>query len=209
MPARAADDDILWFFMGDRLEYQTEAETLVWDLQGWAGSDYNRVWFKTEGETDAWEIQALYSRAISPYFDLQFGIRHDVEPSPSRTHAVIGVQGLAPHWFEVDAAMFISDEGVVSADAEVEYDFRITQRLTLQPRLEAEIGFDDDLELGLGSGFREAELSLRLRYEIRRKLAPYLGVGWNWYFGDTKELQRAAGHESGEFFGVAGLRFWF
>ena len=127
------------FFLADRVEASSSDDDFLWDVQGWVGNDYHRLWLKSEGDRHETGIQALYSRAVSPFFDLQLGFRHDFEPQPARSHVVIGVQGLAPHWFEIDAAAFISDEGVVSAKLEAEYDMRLTQRLILQPRVESEV----------------------------------------------------------------------
>lgn len=208
-PAFAADDDLMAFFLADRVEASDSEGDFLWDVQAWAGGDYQRLWLKSEGDRHEAELQLLYSRAISAFFDLQLGIRHDLDPRPSRRHAVIGLQGLAPHWFEVDAALFLSDEGVLSARLEAEYDLRLTQRLILQPRAETEVGFSGDDELGLGSGVRQLDLSLRLRYEIRRKLAPYLGFGWRRAFGDSADFLELDGEDSNEYFAVAGLRFWF
>ena len=191
-PAFAADDEILVYAIADRFEYVSESSELVWDGQGWIGGDYNKLWLKIEGNDDHGELQALFSRAVSPFFDLQIGLRHDFDPRPSRTHAVIGVQGIAPYWFEIDAAAFISDEGDVSARFEVEYDLLLTQRLILQPRFELNAGFGSVDELGLGSGVRDTDLSLRLRYEVRRKIAPYIGVQWNKSYGDTADVRRIA-----------------
>ncbi|MBT8077882.1 MAG: copper resistance protein B [Gammaproteobacteria bacterium] len=208
-PTFAADDDLMAFFLADRVEVSDGEGDYLWDVQGWAGGDYHRLWLKSEGDRHEAELQLLYSRAVSPFFDLQLGIRHDLDPRPSRSHAVVGLQGLAPHWFEVDAALFLSDEGVLSARLEAEYDLRLTQRLILQPRAETEAGFGDDDELGLGRGVRQLDLSLRLRYEIRRKLAPYLGFGWRRAFGDTADFLELDGEDSSGYFAVAGLRFWF
>ncbi|MCZ6852644.1 MAG: copper resistance protein B, partial [Gammaproteobacteria bacterium] len=141
IPAFAAEDDGIYsFVLADRLEYQSKDAAWVWDAQGWIGGDYHKFWLKTEGQnekgkaTDA-ELQLLYSRAVTPFFDLQLGVRHDFEPEPSRTFAVIGLQGLAPQWIELDVAAFISEDGDFSARLELEYDLLLMQRLTLQPRI--------------------------------------------------------------------------
>ncbi|MEL7453853.1 MAG: copper resistance protein B, partial [Pseudomonadota bacterium] len=188
----------------------------VWEAQGWIGGDINKAWFKTEGEFsdedsrfEEAELQALYSRAISPFWDVQFGVRHDFRPEPSRNHVVVGFQGLAPYWFEVDAQMFLSDQGDVSVRLEGEYELRLTQRLILQPRVELNAALSDDAKIGVGSGLSEADVGLRLRYEIRREFAPYVGVSWSRQFGATQALLVAEDRSIDEFAWVAGLRMWF
>lgn len=207
-----------FFVLGERLEYHSNSgdPKLVWDGQGWFGGDVHRLWVKTEGEyafegdrLEEAEVQLLYSRAISPFWELQAGIRHDTDPDPSRSYAVIGMQGLAPQWFELDGALFLSDEGNVSARIEAEYEFRFTQRLMLQPRIELNAAFSDDRAIGVGSGLSTIESGLRLRYEVVREFAPYVGVSWSRSLGTTKDFQRIAGRDTTEISFVAGLRFWF
>ena len=204
--------------LGERLEYGADDgdEYLLWDFQGWLGGDMHRLWIKTEGEyemepgrLEEGEIQALYSRAISPYFDLQAGVRHDFEPGPSRSYAVLGVQGLAPYWFELDSALFVSEDGDLSARVEVEYEILLTQRLIAQPRAELQIAAQEVAELGIGSGLSTVDLGLRLRYEIRREFAPYVGVSWTELVGATADLARAAGEATSSKSVVVGLRFWY
>lgn len=204
--------------LGERLEAHTNdgKPVVVWEGQGWVGGDINKLWFKSEGEyatdnskfEDA-ELQALYSRAISPFWELQVGVRQDIKPTPSRTHAVIGLQGLAPYWFELDGALFVSNKGNVSARLEAEYEFRLTQRLILQPRIELNGAFSEDRDVGVGSGVSSAEAELRLRYEFTRELAPYLGLSWSRSFGETKEYRRLEEEDTNQVSFVAGLRFWF
>lgn len=204
--------------MAERLEvHSNDSEpVVVWDGQAWVGGDLRKLWFKTEGEysselsrfEDA-EIQALFSNAISAFWDLQLGVRFDAEPGPSRTHAAIGVQGLAPHWFEIDAALFLSDQGVVSARFEAEYDLRLSNSVLLQPRIELNAAFSDDPDIGLGAGLSTAEVGLRLRYEFTRKIAPYAGLSWGRAFGTTEDFQNGDGAKSSEWSLIAGLRFWF
>lgn len=207
-----------FFVLGDRLEYQTNegSPLLLFDGQGWWGGDRNRLWVKTEIEYDfesdrfeEAELQALWSRPISRYFDFQAGVRHDFEPDPSRSFGVIGIQGLAPYWFEVDANLFVSGGGDVSARLEADYDLLLTQRLILQPRTELNFAVQSVDELGVGSGLSTAELGLRVRYEIRREFAPYIGVTWTRSVGETVDFSRADGEDSGAVSFVAGLRFWF
>ncbi|RJF93799.1 copper resistance protein B [Sphingomonas cavernae] len=187
----------------------------LWDAEGWFGGDINRLVVKTEGSgafgdgvEDA-EIQALYARAIGPYFNLQAGVRYDISPDPSRTYATIGFEGLAPYWFEVEGALFLSDKGDVLGRLEGYYDQRITQRWILQPRAELNFAAQDVPETGIGSGLSDVELGLRLRYEIAREFAPYIGVSWDRRIGDTARFARAAGDDVEATSFVMGVRAWF
>jgi copper resistance protein B len=201
----------------DRLEYRLAdgRDGYAWDAQAWYGGDIDKLWLKSEGEgafgegLERGEVQALWSRAIDPWFDLQLGLRHDFGRGPDRGHLAVGVQGLAPYWFEVDAAAFVSEKGDVSARLEAEYDLRITQRLILQPTAELEFSLQDVPELGIGSGLSSADLGLRLRFEIAPEFAPYIGVEYERGFGDTAGFRRAAGEEAGGLSVLAGLRAWF
>ncbi|WP_081598876.1 copper resistance protein B [Tistrella mobilis] len=201
----------------DRLEYRAVDghDGYAWDGEAWYGGDYNRLWLKTEGEgafgeaVESAEIQALYSRAIDPWFNLQAGVRYDIRPKPDRAHLVVGLQGLAPYWFEVDAAAFLSDEGHLTARLEAEYDQRITNRLILQPRVELDLAAQDVPELGIGAGLSSIEAGLRLRYEIEREFAPYVGVQYERRFGDTADFARAAGEDVGRWAFLFGIRSWF
>lgn len=200
----------------DRLEAWSGdgAEGWLWDMGGWHGGDINRFWWKSEGggEFDgstSGEVQALYSRAIRPFWDVQAGVRQDFGAGPDTTHIVLGIQGLAPYWFEVDAAAFLSTKGDLTARVEAEYDQRITQRLILQPRVELEASASDIPERGLASGFTHVEAGLRLRYEFAREFAPYVGVEYSRDLGGTADLARARGEEPGGVRWVVGLKAWF
>jgi copper resistance protein B len=187
----------------------------AWDVQAWYGGDIHKIWLKSEGEgsfgerAEHVEVQALYSRALDPWFNLQAGVRHDFRPDPERTYAVLGLQGLAPYWFEVEGALFLSDKGDLSARFEAEYDQRLTQKLILQPNIEFDLAAQDVPELGIGSGLSSAELGLRLRYEFVPEFAPYVGVKYERAFGDTARFRRAAGEEAGGWSLLVGLRTWF
>lgn len=186
-----------------------------WEGEAWFGGDINRLTFKSEGEgvsgdgLDRAELQALYSRSVGPYFNLQAGVRHDFEPRPSRTYATIGFEGLAPYWFEVSGAAFLSNKGDISARFEGYYDQRLTQRLILQPRAELNLAASNDRATGVGSGLSDVELGLRLRYEIRREFAPYIGVTYDRKFGKTADYARAGGEDVEDVRLVLGLRAWF
>ena len=187
-----------------------------WEGEGWYGGNLNRAWFKTEGSLglnsgtlDEAEGQALYSRAISPYFNLQGGVRYDFNPSPARAYGTIGVEGLAPLYFETGAYVFISDGGHYAGRLEGKYDLYLTQRLILQPQAEVNFYSSSERDRGIGSGFSDLDAGLRLRYEIRREIAPYIGVVYQEKFGQTADFARAKGESIGGFRFVAGLRVWF
>ncbi|MCL9997745.1 MAG: copper resistance protein B [Erythrobacter sp.] len=209
------DFPVLWL-QGDRLEAQVRKgeDVYLWDIQGYYGGTTERLWFKSEGEgtfgenpEDA-EVQALYAKAFAPFWDLQAGIRQDIG-GPNTTHAVIGVQGLAPYLFEIDTALFLSHRGDVTARLEAEIDQRITQRLILQPRIEANLSAQDIPQLGIGAGLDQIEVGARLRYEIRREFAPYIGIEQSWRTGRSANLARARGEDPSVTSFVAGIRFWF
>lgn len=194
---------------------QSGKDSYRWEGEAWFGGDINRLTLKSEGEgvsgegLDHAELQALYSRSAGPYFNLQAGVRHDFEPKPSRTYATIGFEGLAPYWFEVSGAAFLSNKGDLSARFEGYYDQRLTQRLILQPRAELNLAASNDQATGVGSGLSDIELGLRLRYEIRREFAPYVGVTYDRKFGKTADYARTAGEDVEDARVVLGLRAWF
>ena len=185
------------------------------EADAWFGGDINRFVFKADGEGEFGEpfgdveLKALYSRAIGPYFNLQAGVRQDLRVGPDRTHAVIGVEGLAPYWFEVDGYLYLSTQGEVRASASAEYDQRITQRLILQPKVKFDLSAQDIPEIGIGSGLTSAEFALRLRYEIAREFAPYVGIVHEAKFGRTADFSRAAGDDPSSTNLVVGVRAWF
>jgi copper resistance protein B len=153
-------------------------------------------------------VQALYARAIAPFFDVQAGVRQDLA-GPATTHAVVGIQGVAPYMFEIDAALFLSHRGNLTARFEAELDQRITQSLILQPRADINLSAQDIPRLGIGAGLDSIELGVRLRYEIRREFAPYIGVEQSWRIGQSADFARAAGDDPSTTNFVAGVRFWF
>lgn len=201
----------------DRLEanFVDGEQGYTWDAQGWIGGDINRFWWKSEGEgafgdgvEDA-EVQALYSRAFRPFWDVQTGLRQTYRPEGDRTDLVVGIQGLAPYWFEVDAAAFLSNKGELTARAEVEYDQRITNRWILQPRAEINLSAEDIPELRIGSGLTSLQIGARLRYEVRKEFAPYVGVEWTRSFGNTADFLEADGRSAEDTRFVVGVRAWF
>ena len=186
-----------------------------WDTEGWYGGDIGRLWVKSEGEgafgksLEKAEVQALYSHAIGPYVNLQGGLRYDFKPDPSRVYAVAGFEGLAPSFFDVEGALFLSNKGELMARAEGYYDQRITQRLILQPRAELNFAAQSIREIGVGAGLSNAEIGVRLRYDIRREFAPYIGVQYRHAFGDTRRFLREEGEDPDGWSFLVGLRTWF
>lgn len=203
--------------MLETAEYRpsSDGDAYAWEGQASFGGDVHRVVVKSEGEgevdhgLEAAEVQALYSRAVSPYFNLQAGLRQDFEPDPRRTYATLGIEGLAPYWFEVGGALFLSHKGDVSARLEGSYDLRLTQRLILEPTAELNLAAQHVPELRVGSGVSDIELGLRLRYAIRPEFAPYVGVVHERKFGRTADYARADGGEVRDNRFVVGLRAWF
>ncbi len=210
------DDPFIAMFKLDQFEWQNAdgADALSWDAQAWFGKDLHKLWVKSEGEfvdgqaEDA-EIQLLYSRAVAPFWDVQAGWRRDIRPSPHRDWFALGFKGLAPYFFEVDAQLFVGEAGRLGARFKAEYEFMFTQRLVLSPELELNWYSGDDPERGLGSGLSDASLGLRLRYEIRREFAPYIGVEWSRVFGTTADFTEDEGGEVSDTRIVAGIRAWF
>lgn len=203
--------------MANIAEYQVRKgrNSFEWVVEGWYGGDINRLWVKTEGEgalgegIETAELQALYSRAIDPYWNVQAGLRYDFKPNPSRVYATIGLEGLAPSFFDVEGALFLSNKGELTARAEASYDQRITQRLILQPRVEFDLAAQNSRKLGVGSGLSEAEFGLRLRYDILREFSPYIGIQYQRAFGKTAKYRREEGEEVGGLQFLIGVRTWF
>lgn len=194
---------------------QKGRESYRFEGEAFTGGNINRFGLKFEGEgsfnerIESLELQGLYSRAIAPYWNLQAGVRYDITPNPSRTYLVAGVEGIAPYWFKVNAASFVSNKGEVRARLEASYDQRITQSLILQPRIEANVALQNIRVIGVGSGLTDLEAGLRLRYEIKQELAPYLGIVWHKQTGATARFSRVAGEDPETVSVVAGIRFWF
>jgi copper resistance protein B len=203
--------------MFDIAEYQPRRgkDGYRWEAEAWAGGDIDRLWLKSEGEgrfgnrVESAEVQALYSRAIDPYWNLQAGVRQDLGAGPRHTYAAVGIEGLAPYWFEAEGTLFLSNKGDLLARAEGYYDQRITQDLILQPRAELNFALQDIPENAIGSGLSTAEIGLRLRYERIRECAPYVGVSWERKLGRTADFARARAEDTGGAHFVLGVRAWF
>lgn len=210
------DNTIQNFVLLDRLEaFDTdESSGVEWEAQAWIGTDLNKVWLRSEGErvggnTEAADLEVLYGRAIAPWWDLVAGIRHDFEPGDSQDFAAIGVIGLAPYKFEVEATAYIGQSGQTAARFEAEYDTLLTNRLILQSLVELNFYGKADERRGIGSGLSTAEAGMRLRYEIRREFAPYIGIVREWALGRTADFRRDEGEVVNDTRLVAGIRIWF
>lgn len=210
------DDPVLAKVMIDQLEWRGghASDPLVLESEAWIGKDLNKLWFKLDAERvgNAWEeveVQALFSHAIDPYWDMQIGWRHDARPKPDRDWLAVGVKGLAPYWFEVDAALFVGEAGRVAARVNAEYELMLTQNWVLSPEVQVDAYARDDQALGIGAGLTSVQAGLRLRYEVRREFAPYIGVNWTRKIGETALLTRQAGDRVDDPRLVVGVRAWF
>jgi copper resistance protein B len=199
----------------DQLEWRhTDSGSAgVWEGEAWYGGDYDKLWLRTEGETvqgttDA-RVELLWDRLISRWWSVQSGVREDFGNGPARTWAALGVSGLAPYWFDVEATLYVGGASRTAARLKVEYDLLLTQRLIIQPEAEANLYGKPDPARQLGSGLSDLQVGLRLRYEIRRQFAPYAGVVWQRLFGGTADNALAAGVDPSQVQFVLGLRVWF
>ena len=212
---KLADEHAFWAVIADRLEYDLESENTVFDLQGWYGTTFNRLVLKTEGEFSDGileEVQAdvLYSQAVSGYFDAQVGVRLDqYDEGKDRQWLAVGLQGLAPYWFELDISAYLGEDARTALAVEAEYELLFTQKLILQSRAELTAYGKEDVDNGIGSGLSSGAVGMRLRYEVSRQFAPYVGVEWSRGFSATADLMRDAGDHVTDTQYVAGLRFWF
>lgn len=208
--------DLHSFVLLDRLEAwdADHGSGQAWEAQAWIGGDLSRLWLRSEGErvdghTESADLEVLYGRSVSAWWDVVGGVRHDFQPGSSQTWAAIGLQGLAPYKFEVQATAYLGESGQTAADIEVEYELLLTNRLILQPLVELEWHGKDDPQRGIGTGLGKVEAGLRLRYEVTRRFAPYVGVVHERAFGGTADLHEAAGEDTRDTRVVAGLRLWF
>lgn len=220
-PEPINDSKTYSLFLVEKLEYrgQDEADLFNWEIASWVGGDYERLWIKSEGDVGLEngdgeaEVQLLYGKLFSPFWDFQAGVRYDQsfgsEDNQGRAFGAIGVQGLAPYLFEIDAAMFVSQDGDVSARFVTEYQLLLSQRLILQPELETNLAVQTVEEFGVGAGINDIDLGVRLRYEFSRQFAPYVGVNWSRKFGETADLAREEGESVDDLSVVGGMRLMF
>jgi copper resistance protein B len=215
MRAHMDDNPLVAVLRGDRLERGEEGGTLAWDLRAGIGRNFDKLWLRSEGERHDGGLthavtELLWNHATGPWWDRTLGLRHDSNPGGrDRDWAAIGVQGLAPYKLELEATGYVGTSGRLAARLEGEYEILLTNRLVLQPRLEANLyGRDDDAN-HIGKGLSDAEFGLRLRYEFSPRFAPYAGYAWTRRFGGTADRFEAAGDDADDHGWVAGLRFWF
>lgn len=220
-PEPVNDSKIYSLLLVERLEYRGHdgEDLLNWEILSWIGGDYERLWIKSEGDVGPEdgdgeaEVQLLYGKLISSFWDFQAGLRYDrlygSEQDSGRAFGVIGVQGLAPYLFELDAAMFVSEDGDLSARFVAEYQLLLSQRLILQPELETNLAAQKVEEFGVGPGINDIELGVRMRYEFSRQFAPYLGINWSRKFGETADLAREEGESVDDFSVLGGMRLLF
>ena len=221
-PPPVHDSGKITFIRAEQLEYRLrddQADQARWEVQGWYGGDYQKLWIKTEGERSVegrleqeLEFQALYSELVAPFWDFQVGLRYDKlsgpGPDPDRWFGVVGFQGFAPYEFETELALFVSEDADLSARVTASTDFLFTQRLILQPRFESELAWQEVREFDVGQGLNYADLSVRLRYEIEREFAPYFGISWIRSLGESEDLIRRAGGEESDLSLVFGVSAW-
>jgi copper resistance protein B len=215
-PLRLGDEHRFGSLLVDRFESVRGRDNTAteYDLQAWYGRTYDRAVLKAEGDVDGGKLhdartELLWGHAVAAYWDTQLGVRHDSGVKPDRNWLAVGVQGLAPYWFEVDATAYVGEGGRTALRLDAEYELLLTQKLILQPRLEANFYGKSDAARERGSGLADATAGVRLRYEIRREFAPYVGIEWAGKYGGTADFARAAGGRTRQSQLVAGVRFWF
>ncbi|MGH9587931.1 MAG: copper resistance protein B [Acidobacteriaceae bacterium] len=212
------DKHIFAHVLLNQLEDRTSGSgnELRWDGEGWIGTDMNKLWIKSEGIKDSsrvsdGDLEALYDRPIPRlrYFDAQVGVRADLDSGPHRTWAAIGIEGLAPYYFEFAPTLYIRDGGNIAGRVTGSYDLLLTQRLIAQPELELNFYNKDDAARHIGSGLSDLDTGIRLRYEISRKFAPYIGFAYTGKYGNTANYARRAGESTSDSRFVFGLRVWY
>jgi copper resistance protein B len=210
------DQAVHTFVLFDQLEGQggIGPRALDWDMRGWVGTDLTRGWFRSEGEgrdgrVHEAQLHAFIGRKVSRWWDLLAGVRQDLRPGRAQTWAAVGVQGLAPYWFDVAVTAYLGAAGRTHVRVETEYDLLVTNRLIVQPLVEAEVYGKADPDHGAGAGLSTVDAGVRLRYEIRRRVAPYLGVTWHRAFFGTADRATAAGLRPGHTRLALGLRLWW
>lgn len=222
-PEPVADNAVFSFTLFELLEYRvsdTGRDEFAWDTQGWLGNDDHKFWWKTEGSAvfdgadsgDA-DVQALYATPISAFWYFQVGMRYEQAWEPGRTDgrfsAVLGAQGLAPYEFDVEPALYLTEDGDMLGQLTASYDLYVTQRWVLQPRVELSASAQDVPESRLGAGVNDGSFDLRLRYEIRRELAPYVGISYQRLFGETADMAARNGREDHDLLFLSGVRLVF
>ena len=204
-----SDDPLLAYLKADKLEWRDsdEGDLLVWELDAWIGKDLDKLWIKSagetvDGETESNEIEVLYSKAISPFWDLQMGLRHEFRPKPATDWLGVGFMGIAPYLLEVDTSLFVNEDSQINARLDIDYEYMFSQKLVLISNLELSLYSEDDIARGIVSGLSSAELGFRLHYELKREFSPYIGVNFENKYGNSVV------EESSETQLVLGLSFW-
>ena len=215
-PHRMRGDEIYAFALLEELEWQggESRHGLNWDAKGWVGGVRNRLWLRTEGQAEDGDLgdaeaHLLYGRAIARWWDVVVGVRQDIRPGPAQTWAAVGLQGLAPYWFEVEVTGYVGESGQTALRLEADYELLFTNRLILRPRLELNLYGKTNAERGIGAGLADTDAGLRLRYEWRREFAPYIGVSWHNTHGETRDFAALVGEPGSRVRFVAGVRLWY
>jgi len=210
-----ADEHPFYALLGDRLEYNEQANAGVFDLQAWYGTTFDRLVIKTEGDFSEGSLEEnqtdiLWGHAVSAYWDTQAGVRLDYnKEGENRQWLAFGLQGLAPYWFELDMTAYVGERGNTAFTLEAEYELLLTQKLIIQPRAEITLYGKNDKQNELGSGLSSSAIGFRVRYEFTRQFAPYIGVEWSNKFGNTADYATSSGQSSNNTAFVAGIKFWF
>ncbi|MDH5324967.1 MAG: copper resistance protein B [Gammaproteobacteria bacterium] len=212
---RLADEHTLGALWVDRLEVarHDNVRTTKLDAQMWYGGDYNRVVLKLDGEVyknklEEGNVDLLWGHAVSAFWNSQLGLQYESGDDP-QVRLALGLQGLAPYWFEVEANAYVGESGHVALNLELDYELLLTQKLVLEPTIEVVLQSKDDATRQIGSGLSLIQAGFRVRYEFYREMAPYLGLQWKGTFGSSADFARLAGEDTRETQWVAGMRFWF
>ncbi|GHA80149.1 copper resistance protein B [Cognatilysobacter bugurensis] len=212
----AHDNRVVHMVQFNRLEaWSDDGEPgQAWEGHAWIGNDLHKLRLRSEGErehgrTESADLEVLYGRAVAPWWDVVAGVRHDFQPGGAQTFAALGVAGLAPYKFEVEATAYLGESGQTAARVEAEYETLLTNRLIAQSLVEATAYGRDDPRRGIGAGLSTLEAGVRLRYEITRRFAPYVGIAWERAYGETADLRRDEGEPIEDARLVMGVRFWF
>jgi len=212
------DDAAFAMFKLDQFEHALDGNSTAWEAEAWYGSDFDKLWLRSEGARERrrsedgqsdLRTELFWDHAFAAFWDWQLGARHDSGSGPARDWAAFGVQGLAPYWIELQATAYLGERGRSAMRLRAEYELLFTQKLILQPELELNFYGKSDQQREVGAGLSDAAFGLRLRYEIRRQFAPYVGIVWTHRFGDAADFARAAGRDAADTQLVAGVRVWF
>ncbi len=220
--ASAQETDFIFYSLNfEQFEYRAGVDesddALAWTGDAFVGNDEWKLRLLSEGEYapkqevfETLETQLVVQRLATDFFDIKAGVRYDAPVGPNRWYAVVGAHGLAPQWFEVDADLFLSERGDVSARLDVDYELLLTNRLILTPTAEINLAFGSDPAIGVRNGLVSSEVGLRLSYDlIDRAVSPYVGVHYERKFGGTADLAREEGENVDALFLVAGLKMLF